>query len=127
FAAGWTLEYADSDAIGGSVDPSTPAWDKTPATNTNAGIAVYRMPANGHTTQWFVRVRPGWGGAANRPHMRGMQLGTSHDGSGNLSGGGAELIPDGSSTQLDNREWLAAVSEDGFAFVSPITTGNGAS
>src|SRR5690606_17965770 len=92
--AGWTLEYADSDAIGSSLDPSTPAWDKTPATNTDAGVAVYRMPANDHATQWFVRLRPGWATTnVNRTYMRGVQLGTSHDGSGGISGAGSELAP----------------------------------
>lgn len=117
--AGWTLEYADSDAIGGSADPSTPAWDKTPAANTDAGVAVYRMPANDHATQWFVRLRPGWAANANRPHMRGVTIGTTHDGSGGISGAGSELAPNTSTSQTDNRQVLIACSEDGFALLLP--------
>lgn len=119
FAKGWTLEYADSDAIGGSMDPSTPAWDKTPAANTDAGVAVYRMPANDHATRWFVRLRPGWAANTNRPHMRGVTLGTTHDGSGAVSGGGSELAPSVSTSQTDNRQVLIASSEDGFALLLP--------
>lgn len=122
FAKGWTLAYADSDAIGNSVDPSTPAWDKTPATNTDAGVAVYRMPANDHDTRWYVRLRPGWAGNTNRPHMRGLTIGDAHDGSGAVSGGGSELAPSVSTAQTDNRQVLIACSEDGFALLLPATT-----
>lgn len=119
FAKGWTLAYADADAIGSSLDPSTPAWDKEPATTTDAGVAVYQMPANGHDTQWFVRLRPGWAANTNRPHMRGVQVGTTHDGSGNVSGGSAEAAPTITTSQTDNRQILMAVSEDGFFFTLP--------
>lgn len=120
--AGWTLEYADSDAIGGSVDPSTPAWDKTPAENTDAGVAVYRMPANDHDTRWYVRLRPGWAAATNRAHMRGVTLGTTHDGSGGISGAGSELAPSVALASTGNRQVLIASSEDGFALHLPNAT-----
>src|SRR5690606_32678165 len=110
-----------SDAIGSSMDPSTPAWDKTPATNTDAGVAVYRMPANDHATQWFVRLRPGWAANTNRPHMRGVTLGTTHDGSGGISGAGSELAPIVTTSQTDSRQVLIACSEDGFALLLPST------
>lgn len=119
--AGWTLEYADADAIGAGSSGS-PAWDKTPATNVDAGVAVYRMPANDHTTQWFVRLRPGWAANTNRPHMRGVTLGTTHDGSGGISGAGSELAPSVTTTQTDNRQVLIASSEDGFALLLPALT-----
>lgn len=125
--AGWTLEYADSDAIGMSVDPTEPAWDKSPVINTDAGVAVYRMPANGHDTEWFVRLRPGWAANTNRPHMRGVQVGTTHDGSGNVSGGSAEAAPTTSTSQTDNRQILMAVSEDGFFFILPVSSGTAVS
>lgn len=126
FAAGWTLEYADSDAIGGSVDPGVPAWDKSPVINTDAGVAVYRMPANDHDTRWYVRVRPGWGGATNRPYIRGVTVGTAHDGSGNVSGSGTERTTGTpSSGTSTGRQVLIATSEDGFFFLLPeISAGN---
>ena len=116
FAAGWTLEYADADAIGTSADPGAPAWDKGPAANTDAGAAVYRMPASSHATRWFVRVRPGWAAATTRAHMRGLQVGSAHDGSGNVTGGNSELVPSIAAMQTDNRTWYVNASEDGFFF-----------
>lgn len=119
FDAGWTIVFADSDAIGGG-SSSVPAWDKTPAINQNAGIAVYRMPTNGHDTAWFVRIRPGWGASnVGRVYIPGVQLGTAHDGSGNVSGGGSEsaLVAHTANTAKDNG-WAIAVSEDGFALLT---------
>jgi hypothetical protein len=115
-AAGWTIEHADADAIGTGT-AAAPAWDKTPAANTDAGIAVYKMPLNGHTTQWFARVRPGWAGATTRVHMRGLTIGAAHDGSGSVTGGGAELVPAVVTGNTDALEWQAAVSEDGFVVI----------
>ncbi len=117
-AAGWTIEYADSDAIGAG-SSSNPAWDKTPATNTNAGIVVYRMPANGHPTQWYVRLRPGWpSNNTGSVHMRGITVGTNHDGSGGLTGGGTEASITGGNSASSGNWWRLAVSEDGFLVVN---------
>lgn len=114
--AGWTLEYADADAIG-SGSPEAPAWDKTPATNTDAGIAVFRMPANGQPTRWYVRLRPGWNNATTQAYMRGARIGLSHDGSGEVTGAGDELAPNGANFATHTRPWAVAVSEDGFALI----------
>lgn len=116
-AADWTIEYADSDAIG-SGSGSDPAWDKAPEVNADAGIVVYRMPANGHATQWYVRLRPGWAAATARPHMRGIQVGTSHA-SGTLSGSvSTEAVAAVSTTATDALAWQMATSEDGLFFLT---------
>lgn len=112
-AAGWTIVYADTDAIG-TGSSGTPAWSKTPVTNTDGGIAVYRMPANGLTTQWFVRFRPGWAGSTTRFQIRGLTVGPTHDGSGAVSGSGAELTTSGSTVTTDSSAFAVATSEDGF-------------
>ena len=115
FAAGWTIEYADADAIG-TGSSSVPAWDKTPEANVDAGIAVYRMPLNGHTTQWFVRVRPGWASNTARLGIHGLQVGTDHN-DGVVSNGGPEMAPTPSTSTATGVEWQLAVSEDGFVLV----------
>ena len=117
--AGWTIEYADADAIG-TGSAGEPAWDKTPAVNTDAGVAVYRMPASSHATRWFVRVRPGWAASTARPHMRGLQVGVTHDGSGTLTGGNAEQTPPVTLSQTNNRAWRMNASEDGFFYYAGI-------
>ncbi len=114
-AAGWTIVYADADAIG-TGSAGTPAWSKTPGANTDGGIAVYRMPANGLTTQWFVRLRPGWAGATSRFHMRGLTVGPTHDGSGAVSGSGTELMMVAAAVTTDSSAFAVATSEDGFCF-----------
>lgn len=122
-AAGWTLEYADADAIGTSADPTDPAWDKTPVANTNAGIAVYRMPASAHATRWFVRLRPGWGGSWSWVNFRGFTVGTSHNGAGTVTGGAAEFAPANVGAVNTGRPWQVACSEDGMLFhMAAITT-----
>ena len=112
-AAGWTLEYVDADAIG-SGSAETPAWDKAPVTNTDAGVAVYRMPANGAFTRWYARIRPGWAANTNRPHIRGVTVGSGHAGDGVLTGSTSEIVPSIANAQTDNRQVYVAASEDGF-------------
>ena len=112
-AAGWTIEYADSDAIGGG-SAGTPAWDKSAANNTDAGVAVYRMPANGGLTRWFVRLRPGWAGNVVRPHMRGITIGNTHNGSGTVTGPGGEIVAGTVAIATNSVEFMTAASEDGF-------------
>lgn len=120
-AAGWSIEYADSDAIGGG-SSGNPAWDKTPATNVDAGIVVYRMPANDHATEWFVRLRPGWSSVTDRPHMRGVQVGTGHSG-GTLSGSvSTEAVATVATAASNSRDWQVAVSEDGLVVSIPHVT-----
>lgn len=122
-AAGWTIEYADADAIGGG-SAGAPAWDKTPAANTSAGVAVYRMPANDHTTQWFVRIAPGWAASTSRPGVGSLTIGDTHDGSGTVTGGPAEMtvtLPtSGVQTGL---EVGVSASEDGFMLAMGGTNG----
>jgi hypothetical protein len=120
FAAGWTIEYADADAIG-SGSSSVPAWDKAPVSNTDAGIAVYRMPVSSHDTRWYVRLRPGWLSGTTANGFRGIQAGTTHE-AGVLSGGTAEVAPTGANVNVSGLEWKVAVSEDGFALIVGIVT-----
>jgi hypothetical protein len=118
--AGWSLEYADADAIGAGT-ALAPAWDKAFASNQNVGIAVYRMPANGSLVQWYVRLRPRFGTVALGRNGFGVQIGTSHDGSGNVS----STVPNPevggdvhSSTQSDGQWWVSA-SEDHLLLEAP--------
>lgn len=112
--AGWTLEWADSDAIGGG-SSSDPAWDKTYSSGALAGTVVYRMPANGHTTRWFVKFTLGWGSAADRVAVRFAQCGTGHDGTGGITGGGSGITIAAGSGSTRDLGHLHSVSEDGFA------------
>lgn len=57
--AGWTLEFANTDAIG-TGSAGSPNFDKAPAVNTSAGVVIYKMPLNGQVTPWFVRLEPKW-------------------------------------------------------------------
>ena len=120
-AAGWTLEYADADAIGTGT-AEDPAWDKEPATNTDAGIVVYRMPEQGAFTRWYARIRPGWAGGVLRSTIRGITIGDEHDGDGNVSGMGGEHVPSVGAVTTNNRNAYVNASEDGF-FVGWILGG----
>lgn len=113
-SAGWSIEYADSDAIGGG-SAGSPAWDKTYSSGALAGTVVYRMPANGHTTRWFVKFSLGWGTAADRVTPRFLQCGTGHDGSGTLTGGGTGITISAGTNGTASLGHIISVSEDGFA------------
>jgi hypothetical protein len=113
--AGWTCEYLDADAIGtGTLE--APAWDKTPTTNQTVGVAVYRMPANGSLTRWYVRPEVGWFAASTRTAFRTLTVGTAHSGSGVLTGGNASSPLAATSTTITTSGygWALNASENGF-------------
>lgn len=120
-AAGWSIVYADSDAIGGG-SSSDPAWDKTPATNVLAGTVVYQMPLNDHTTQWFLKFSLGWGTSTARVSMRDVTIGDTHDGSGGVSGGGTISVS-ATTASTYGSEFGISASEDGLAFFCTVPQG----
>lgn len=116
FAVGWTIMYANSDAIGGG-SSSVPAWDKTPANTTSAGRAIYRMPSNDHSRQWYVQLELGWGTNSTNNHQFKITIGTGWDTVDALTGAGSTITYEAGSSSSANVEFLVAASEDGFAFV----------
>ena len=63
---GWTIEYANADAIG-TGSASNPAWTKTPpnAAITSAGIVVYRMPSFSVLNRWYLQIEFFWAANVN--------------------------------------------------------------
>lgn len=114
FDAGWDILYADATAIGGG-SSSVPAWDATPTTNTSAGRAIYRMPSNDHSRQWFVQIELGWGANAAQNHRFIVTIGTGWDTVDALTGAGNSIDYQAASTST-SLEVLIAASEDGLAF-----------
>ncbi len=113
FLAGWTVEFANADAIG-TGSAAIPAWSMAPVPNTDAGIAVYRMPANGHSVPWFVRLTPGWALSTDRGHMRSAQVGRTHT-TGTIGEGNANHAAHIITTQTKDSGFMVSVSEDGMA------------
>lgn len=105
--AGWTLEFANADAIGtGSF--ANPNFDKAPAINTSAGVVIYKMPLNGQVTPWFVRLEPRWGtGTANS--FIGVQTATGHT--------GGVLQNPGTAVTLGTAAGSTSVNDNGELFV----------
>jgi len=109
---GWTIEYADASAVG-SGSSGSPAWDTTPASNTDAGTVVYQMPANDHDTPWYIKITAKWGSApADDWCFTFAQAGTGHS-SGTLSGGGSGVTRSVSNGDVTSLGHEMAVSEDG--------------
>jgi hypothetical protein len=121
-AAGWTIEYANADAIGGG-SAGTPAWDKTPAVSTSCGIAIYSMPLNDHSRSWFVKLEPGWGSNVASGLSMKITVGTGES-AGTLTGAGNEFEYLGTTTTQTGNEVIMAASEDGFAYHHVGTTAN---
>jgi hypothetical protein len=114
FDAGWEIVYADAIAIGGGTG-SVPAWDATPVASTSAGVAIYRMPANGFTRQWYAQVELSWGSTVASNHNFIVTIGTGWDAVSALTGAGDTFtwLANATSTGL---EVLMSASEDGFAW-----------
>ena len=112
--AGWTLLYADSDAIGGG-SAGTPAWDKSPSMNTSAGVMILKMPLNDHDTDFHLQLEAGWGANVGSNHYFSVTVGTGWDTVDTLTGAGNTFTwqSNAASTGL---QVLMNASEDGFSF-----------
>ena len=114
--AGWTIVYADADAIG-TGSSGSPAWDKTPATTTTAGRTIYEMSAATASVTRYVEIEWRWGSAVTE-WCPIIDLGTGFDGSTAITGGiGARGLTDLSAAINGSDAWVAA-HPDGFAFAS---------
>lgn len=110
-AVGWTLEFADADAITGGT-AADPGWGKAFAANASAGRAVFRMPAVGGLTRWYCEVSLKWGpGATSYPLNVRSALGVS--GAGVLFNPGSGFGPDVDA--VGGGEIIISASESGFA------------
>lgn len=109
---GWSIEYADSAAIGGG-SANDPAWDTAFSSGADIGTVVYQMPANDHDTEWFVKFTAKWGSADDRWAFTFVQCGVGHDGNGSLSGGGSGVTRSASSGSVVDVAHHVAASEDG--------------
>jgi hypothetical protein len=118
-SSGWEVEFIDSDAIG-SGTAEDPAWDTTPVVNTDGGVVVYKMPPidpmDVEEQAWYVRLRTAWGSNVARPQIRSVTVGTSVDGSGDVSGGPDEFLPAVATATSNNVFFTSATYEHGFFF-----------
>lgn len=124
-AAGWTIEYANADAIG-SGSASNPAWSKTPANNTSAGIVIYRMPANGTLFRWYVEIELLWPLNTIASLAMSVRTGTDHT-SGTLLNPSAKWGMNTANSLTSNSgsgDNYVCANEDGFLVaLNAATTG----
>lgn len=60
-AQGWTVDYADTNAIGTGTSTS-PKFDTVAySSGVSIGIVILKMALNGFSTQWVVKIEPVWG------------------------------------------------------------------
>lgn len=122
-AAGWTLEYANADAIG-TGSASSPAFDKAPAASTSGGVVVYKMPLNGQATPWFVRIEPQWAaGTGGSNSFINVQIGTGQSG-GVLANPSTAVVLATASTSFANNGSELFVSAHPDAFCVCLTGTN---
>lgn len=123
--AGWTLEFANADAIG-TGSAASPNFDKAPAINTSAGVVIYKMPLNGQVTPWFVRLEPRWGA-----NVAGSFL-SAQTGTGQVAGalqnpGSAVALTGGASATNANAELYVSAHPDALLVCltgAEVTTSN---
>lgn len=123
-AAGWTLEFADADAIGTGT-ATNPAWDKVPAINTDMGRVIYRMSATPRTTPWFVEFRQRLGAAVG---LREAKFRTAKGQAGGVltdPGTSVEWNSNGNdNASTATTPWFFNASASGFSFVSAGVQGS---
>jgi hypothetical protein len=120
--AGWTLEYADADAITGGT-AAAPGWGKAFATGVSAGRVVYRMPATTLTTRWYVEIEILWGTSLNIFAI-GVRTATGVSGAGVLTNPGTQIRPNNSATN-NSGECIVSASEHGFAIGQALGLSSG--
>ena len=129
--AGWTRQYTDADAATGGVG-GAPGWNKTPATNTPAGAAVYSMPTavdeleDPLSTAWHVRFDVAWGNNTAKWQIL-ITTGTGHS-SGTLANPGTQvgILPAGNTAAdiMTQVPWFACAGDIGFALIFPVAGSN---
>ncbi|WP_104990851.1 hypothetical protein [Deinococcus sp. NW-56] len=124
-AAGWTLVFADADAIGAGT-AENPAWNKAPAVNTNAGRVIYQMPAvAGFPTRWCVELAVSWGSSNTTMQNVAMRLGTEAGGDGTLTGAGTthRANVNNAAGNATSTEWYVNAYEHGLLLALHIING----
>lgn len=114
--AGWTIEYANADAIG-TGSAATPAWTKTPATATSAGLVVYRMPAQASLNRWFVQIEFRWTTATTQIGMGIVSAQGVNAGTGVLTLPGT-VFSVFNNNAVTTPEYFIVAYEHGFLFAS---------
>jgi hypothetical protein len=120
--AGWTIAYADSDAITGGT-ASSPGWGKTAAINTIAGRATYQMPVTPFATRWFVDIELYWGTLATA-YSVSVKTATGCSGAGVLANPGTPVRPSPTSA-INSGEFVFCASPNGFALGICLTASGG--
>lgn len=108
---GWTVEYADANAIG-TGSASSPKFDTVAySSGASIGVVVVKMPLNGLSTAWLVRIEPKWGTNASGWLMV-FATGTGRAG-GVLSDPGTTLtVGSSSSTASNNLEYFISAHKN---------------
>lgn len=110
--AGWTLEYANADAITGGT-AAIPGWGKTFASTVSGGIVVYKMPVTTLATRWLVEIELFWNITLNIFVAR-VRTATAVSVAGVLTNPGTQIGPSGTATN-NTGECIVGASEHGFA------------
>lgn len=119
-AQGWTVEYADSNAIG-TGSASDPRFDTVAySSGASIGIIVLKMPLNGLSTEWRIRIEVKWG-TVSGGYVLLMATGTGQSG-GVLTNPGTTISVGGatSSSQI-NSEYYIAAHKNEFLLALPAT------
>jgi hypothetical protein len=118
--AGWTIAYADTDAITGGT-AGTPGWGKTAAINTIAGRATYQMPVTALATRWFVDIELYWNTAITM-YSVAIKTATACSVAGVLTSPGTQVRPT-PATAGNTGEFVYCASPNGFAVGIALSTG----
>lgn len=130
-AAGWTLEHADTVAIGGG-DAANPAWDGTvSAAGDSYGKAIYKMPEPtqqeqdaGITTQWLVQIElVAAGGTTLKGLIPKITTGKSHT-SGVLDDAGTTITL-ANNTTIDVTASAFHINADRHRFALAVASNHG--
>lgn len=115
---GWTVEYADANAIG-TGSASSPKFDTVAFSNgASIGVVVVKMPLNGLSTAWLVRIEPKWGSTAGG-WVVAFTTGTSQTGGVLADPGTILTVGSAGSAGSSNAEYFISAHKNEFLMAFP--------
>lgn len=119
---GWTIQFANADAIG-SGTASNPNWNKAPVAAASAGLVIYQMPAFGVLTRWFVSIELVWRASGANARNYRITVGTGQVG-GVLTNPGTTYHPNDGGYDLGSGDCWLSFWEHGFLIGLNDSTNN---
>lgn len=125
--SGWTLVYADVDALSGNTLAQGPLWNKVLAASVSLGTVVYKMPAVAipgvaSPTRWCLRINLATQASANNVNYTATS-GTDCDAGGVLTAASTAYALSAGTSNVSMTDWYVSAYEHGLLIATFATQG----